>query len=1105
MDVTVANLRTIQRSFAGGEMSPSMLARVDDIRFQNGYASARNFEVLPNGSARRRPGLRHVRRCKYNDKRCRLIPFKFSIDSTIQIETGHLYFRFHQNGGTLLYATPRVVQSIDTAANTIRFTARHGLANEMQVQFTSSTRVAGDLPDPLDPMVTYYVTVVDAKTVTVSTTTPAGAAVNLTDAGAGTIRMWLNSEMPIDWFVSRNFVEADVNVGTDVINLATAHGFSTADAVQFTSTGTLPTATGGGLNVGEAYYVIVASPSTIKLARSAALAQAGTAIDLLTDGSAGAVHKIHRLYEPGALVYSGISGHGVFYCYLPVASDTVPIADTAHWYVTPDDGVYEIPSPYLESNLEAITYDQKNDIVKLSHDDHSPRELRRGDSLRWLLATITLAPQLAAPVIGTVTRTFGAYQVFDASVASPSVFVTASLLGHGLVVGDSVYVESVAGGIGGAGTFAGNAADYYEVAKISGPSPDVQNSLLLKTVNGGSGVAVGVGGVQVYMRYVTLLANTTQSYKVTAVTDAGLESTPSAAVTATNNLSAPGASNLVSWSEVTGAARYHVYKLEGSAYGWIGQSDAGSPTFKDDFGGLAPDMSRTLGFLDTTLGAAGKTPAAVTSFEQRVFFGGTDETPNGVWATRTGTLADLSYHIPVLDDDRLRFNVDANEAVSIRHFVPMRHLLVLTNSTEFRILPVDSDVLTPSSIDVKAHSYKGCSRVRPTVVGSNLVFCAARGGHVYEMGYQQNGVLSEPGDMCLRAEHLFDGESILDQSYAQSPQPNLWFCSSSGRLLGLTYVPQESIGAWHVHDTAASGAFESCGVTAEGDEDARYFVVRRTINGSVVRSVEMMAAERHGSLTAAYFVDAGGSFDGTYDPAGGTTMTVTGGTTWAYGDAVTITASTIQFVLGSDDVGDHVALIAANGTAYRIRITAVSTNATATGTLLGTLPLALRGVATTSWAFARDTIAGLDHLEGQTVQVFGDGLVQATRVVTGGAITPASPAIAGCVGLAMPTSMRLLPIGLQTVEAWGQGRTKNVNQAALRVVESGPFLIGPSAISYDDLVPANAEAVPGSLVTGESRVALLPEWTDGGQITVRIDDPLPLTLLGIVMQVALGD
>jgi hypothetical protein len=1094
------NLRTIQRSFAGGEMSPSMFARVDDVRFQNGYAQARNFEVLPNGSLRRRPGLRHIRRCKYNDKRARVIPFTHSINDTLQIEMGHQYFRFHQNGGTVLYATPYVVASVDVAGNTIKFTAAHGLATGTSVQFTSSTRVAADLPDPLAPQTVYTITVIDAKSIRVNTVTL------LPDTGAGTIYMWLDSAMPIDWFSLRNFVDAAIDLSDDRISLASPHGFVTGDAIRFVTTGTLPTST-PAFTPSTTYYVIFFDVNQIQVATTLANALAGTRIDMTVLN--GGAHTIYRLYSVGDLVFSSIGGHGVFYCIADVADSTVPSSDVAHWHMLPVDGPYEIPHPYIESNLGAVGYDQSNDIIYLAHDDHLTAELRREGALRWIYAAVTFAPQLAPPTIGTVTETYGTYMTFDAAIgdlANPSIFTAVSSVsnGHGLQVGDSVYVENTSGTIGGGVAFPAVAAalypaGYYEVMRVEPGTPPF-TKIRLKTVNGGDVIFSDII-YSVYIRYASVLTDTTQTYKVTAVTEDGLESQPSGTAIAVNNLSVAGSSNLVSWSAVTGAAGYYVYKLRGATYGFIGRSDTGVLTFKDD--NIAPDLGRSLATLDTSLNAgSGNSPAAVASFEQRRFFAGTDNSPNGVWATRSGTETDLSYHIPVLDDDRLKFEIASREAVAIRHLVPMQQLLVLTNSTEFRIVPVNSESLTPSSIDAKVQSYQGCSVVRPVVVSNNLVFCAARGGHVFEMGYQpQGGGLSTPGDVCLRAEHLFDGHTIEDQAHSKAPHQIVWFCSpSSSLLLGLTYVPQEQIGAWHAHDTAAGGVFESCSVAAEGVEDVRYYVVKRTINGSTVRSIEVMSTEAVASLTSAYFVDAGGSFNGTY--VGSTNdITVTGGTTWTYGNSVTITADEVTFVLGSDDVGDQIVLTSA-GVTYRIRITAVSTNKIATGTLLATLPTALRSAPTTAWAFARDAIGGLDHLEGQTVQILGDGLVQATKVVASGAITLATPAVAGCVGLGMPSYVRLLPIGLPNVEAWGQGRTKNVNQAAIRVVRSGEFLIGPNDTS---LAPANTEAVAGSLVTGEARVTLPPDWTSDGQIVMRIEDPLPMTILGTILQVSLGD
>ena len=41
------NVRTLSRSFGGGELTPEFYGRIDDAKFQTGLATCRNFLVLP--------------------------------------------------------------------------------------------------------------------------------------------------------------------------------------------------------------------------------------------------------------------------------------------------------------------------------------------------------------------------------------------------------------------------------------------------------------------------------------------------------------------------------------------------------------------------------------------------------------------------------------------------------------------------------------------------------------------------------------------------------------------------------------------------------------------------------------------------------------------------------------------------------------------------------------------------------------------------------------------------------------------------------------------------------------------------------------------------
>jgi hypothetical protein len=250
----------------------------------------------------------------------------------------------------------------------------------------------------------------------------------------------------------------------------------------------------------------------------------------------------------------------------------------------------------------------------------------------------------------------------------------------------------------------------------------------------------------------------------------------------------------------------------------------------------------------------------VSYFEQRRCFAGTINKPQNIWMTKSGTEANMSYSLPIRDDDRIAFRVAAREANTIRHVVPLTQLLLLTSSAEWRVTSVNSDAITPSTISVRPQSYVGASNVQPVIINNTLIYGAARGGHVRELAYnwQANGFIT--GDLSLRAPHLFDTFDIVDMAYAKAPQPIVWFVSTSGKLLGLTYVPEQQIGAWHWHDT--DGEFESCTVVAEGGEDVLYCVIRRTINGQVKRYVERMASRQFSAPEDAFFVDCGATYSG---------------------------------------------------------------------------------------------------------------------------------------------------------------------------------------------------------------------------------------------------
>ena len=554
----------------------------------------------------------------------------------------------------------------------------------------------------------------------------------------------------------------------------------------------------------------------------------------------------------------------------------------------------------------------------------------------------------------------------------------------------------------------------------------------------------------------------------------------------------------VSWSAVSGAARYNVYKLQGGLYGFIGQT-TGTSIVDDN---IAPDTGITPPVYDSVFGSTDNYPGAVTYFEQRRLFAGTNNAPQTIWMTKSGTESDMSYSIPTEDTDRIKFRVAAREANTIRHLVPLTQLLALTSAAEWRISPVNSDVITPTTISVRPQSYVGASNVQPSIVNNTVVYGSARDGHVRELGYSWQASGFVTGDLSLRSTHLFDGLSITDMCYSKAPHPLLWFISSNGDLLGLTYIPEQQVAAWHRHDT--DGDFESCTAVAEGTEDSLYVIVKRTIGGSTKRYVERFATRAVSSLENCFHVDSGLTYNGTNTTS--TTVTVTGGTAWTPAEVLTITASAAIFQFpATTDVGDVIVLTGSDGTKYRLTILSTTSTTVATARVDKTLAVALRGVATATWAWARNAVSGLTHLNGKTVSVLADGAVMPQVVVSGGSVTIQRPATIITVGLPYDSDLETLPLTLQ-IEAFGQGRAKNINTAFVRVYRSSGLFVGPNE---DRLVEAKWRTTepygsPPDLKTDEVTVVLTPSWQQGGQIFIRQSDPLPLTIVGLTLEVGIG-
>lgn len=588
-----------------------------------------------------------------------------------------------------------------------------------------------------------------------------------------------------------------------------------------------------------------------------------------------------------------------------------------------------------------------------------------------------------------------------------------------------------------------------------------------------------------------------------------------------NTLPSEGSPAFITWSAMAGVDYFRVYRTD-SPSGFIGIAPAGSTQFMDD--GIEPDPSDTPPADPALFITAGNYPGVIGYAQQSLVLGNTDNAPETFWKSKTGFPKNFLVKTPITDDSAVAATLRGKKVAFIRHLIEQERLLALTTSGATAIRGDDAGVITPTATNARHQFSGGAAAVRP-VEADALIFVHARQSLVFGLDFSLDVNRFVPIDLSVYSAHLFAGKTILELAYQQIPEAIIWAVRSDGALLGLTYVKDEQMLAWHRHDT--DGIVERVCVVPEGTEDALYLVVKRIINGATKRYIERLHTRliSQSTIKDAVFMDCALTYDGRHT---GSTAMVLSGSGWTHTSTLTLTASEATF--SADDVGNeiHMELNVVNEDGstttkrVRFRVRGYTSPTVVTGRPKMTVPEEMRAVSISTWARAVDEISGLEHLEGKDVSVFADAFVVASPnnssheiiTVADGAITLDDCYSVVHVGLPYLSDIETLDIDISGRSTL-MSRQKLVNNADLLVDDSRGIWMGGAPPSDDDVNPLeNLEEVhmrenedPEAAVelqSGSMPVTFKNDWNSNGRVFIRQVDPVPLSILAIVPNVSIG-
>lgn len=499
-------------------------------------------------------------------------------------------------------------------------------------------------------------------------------------------------------------------------------------------------------------------------------------------------------------------------------------------------------------------------------------------------------------------------------------------------------------------------------------------------------------------------------------------------------------------------------------------------------------------------------PRVARFYQDRLVFAGTNSEPQTNWMTRIGDYTSFGRNqISLLDTDGISVNLPTRTLNAVNGLVALRKLIAFTSATEWAIGPVEGSVLTPTSVSQEVQGYNGSSGIEPVVIGNQAVYVQGRGTVVRNIGFQLQDDGFVGNELNILAKHLFDGHDIVEMAYQQEPDRIVWCLRDDGVLLALTYMPEQEVVAWARHET--EGVIESvCVIPATGYDEV-WLAVERDGNRFIERMAQRLASTE---VQDWYFVDCGLTYEDTISissisSAAEAVVTIPTGHGLTNGDPVDITD--VEGLL-YDGVSATL-----NGTSAinEVRFTVGSATAT-TIKLLDEDGDTFNSSALTAYISggyirpAYTEFSGLDHLNGYTVAILGDGDVYPEDDVAGGTITLSNACSRVHIGLPYTADLETLNIEIPLRDGTMQGKKVKISNVLFRLVNSRGGWIGPDEDTlHEAFTPTRLSLGDvAELYTGDVREPLGASYSDGGRIFFRQVDPLPVTITSLVPEVTPG-
>jgi hypothetical protein len=788
-----------------------------------------------------------------------------------------------------------------------------------------------------------------------------------------------------------------------------------------------------------------------------------------------------RVIVSGVAAYNGATAYVVgdlvaqagvnYYCIAATTGNAPP--NVTYWYPLTGD-IYEIPTIYTTADLTDadgnfnLRFEQSADVIYFAHTAHPPQKLQRLGATRFTMSTVVFSG--------------GPFQ--DVNLTTTTIYATAATGATQITASSGIFTPNLVGSL-----------------------IQLREKLAATTLAWEPGVGVLINAIRSSDKknYMALAAGTTGGDRPVHTFGAKFDGNAG-----------------VQWEYQD--CGFGVVRVDSYVSPTVLNVTVVSP-FPEDTSPTLPSNVVGVGNPTTrwSLGAwsdAAGWPSQVAFYRERLCFGRSQT----VWLSVAGdyevftardpsdlVTADMAITLP-LKGPKVN-NIQWMQAISSAQDA----LVCGTAGSEYAVKSMtEQSAFGTDNHTAAPISTLGSSNAHPARVGNVLLFIQRAGFKLRDVLYEFTSDSYKSEDQSLLAEHLPKG-GITQLCFQQEPYSLTWATRPDGLLMAMTYsremYPEAPHGGWHRHPVGGAGIVESLSEIPAPDRSRNelWAITRRTINGTTKRYVEWMEWERRANDDPedSFYVDSGLTLDNVQP----VTLTPGVGATVAHATGVPFTSGGVIFTPADVSKQIHYRYFTVDEEGVRTystgkaTITAFNTGFSVDCTIDAAFPDLLT-IAANRWRLTVTTITGLDHLEGETIDLLVNGATHPQRTVTGGSITLQAPASKVQAGLGYLAKLQTLRLNAGARDGTSQGKKSRIPSAVIRFNETLGMRYGANfeeMYEIDFRTALDRMDNPPPMFTGDIEVNWPGDYDTHPWLCFQQPYPLPAEIVAVMPQVVVSD